>query len=74
MIKDIIQETTGNYVIYCKYNLNLASQTLHTHVRNFKITLYYFMKLEYMKTFKIQLPREWQKRGKANCMKCERLE
>ncbi|MFT8312927.1 MAG: tyrosine-type recombinase/integrase [Clostridium sp.] len=57
LIKDITQETVDNYVIACKDNLNLASQTLHTYVRDFKTILYYFMKLEYMQPFKIQLPR-----------------
>jgi integrase/recombinase XerD len=56
-IKDISAKTVGEFVRYCRDNLNINSQTLHTYCRDFKTILYFFMRMDYMNTFKISLPK-----------------
>ncbi|MBK1809172.1 phage integrase family protein [Clostridium sp. YIM B02505] len=56
LIKDIKQSTVDNFVRDCKDKLDISSQTLFTYTRDLKTILYYFMRMEYMKEFKIKLP------------------
>lgn len=56
-IQDINQSTVDKFVRDCNSTLILSSKSLYTYTRDFKTILYYFMRIEYMKTFKIQLPR-----------------
>lgn len=56
-IQDITHTTIDCFVRYCKDRQTINSQTLYTYVRNFKTILYYFMRMNYMNTFKICLPK-----------------
>jgi integrase/recombinase XerD len=56
-IKDINKKTVDNFVENCKEKLNINSQSLFTYTRDFKTILYFFMRMEYLQEFKIQLPR-----------------
>lgn len=55
-IKDINNTTVDKFVRDCNSTLNLSSQSLYTYTRDFKTILYYFMRMGYMKEFKIKLP------------------
>jgi integrase/recombinase XerD len=55
-IRDINQNTVDNFIRYCNSKLNINSQSLYTYMRDFKTILYYFMRMDYMKEFKIKLP------------------
>jgi integrase/recombinase XerD len=57
LINTINQNTVDDFVISIKDNLNVASQTLFTYVRDLKTILYFFMKMEYMDNFQIKLPK-----------------
>lgn len=57
LIKDIKQSTVDKFVRECKDNLEANSQTIHTYARDLKTILYFFMRLNWMEQFKIQLPR-----------------
>lgn len=57
LIKDITQSTIDNFIKDCSDKLNINSQTLFTYARDLKTILYYFMKMGYMPSFKIQLPK-----------------
>lgn len=57
LTKSINQDTFDNFIISCKDNLNISSQTLFTYARDFKTILYYFMRMDYMKQFTIKLPK-----------------
>lgn len=55
MIKDIDKKIVDNFILRCAENHKIGSQTLYTYVRDFKTILYFFMRMEYMPTFKITL-------------------
>ncbi|SHK34944.1 integrase/recombinase XerD [Clostridium cavendishii DSM 21758] len=55
-IENIDKSFIDNYVIALTKR-DLKTQTIHSYVRDLKTILYYFMKLDYMKTFKITLPK-----------------
>ncbi|MDR3597844.1 site-specific integrase [Clostridium sp.] len=55
-IKDIKQSTVDKFVRDCKENLEANTQTIYTYTRDLKTILYFFMRLNWMKEFKIKLP------------------
>lgn len=56
LIKDINIKNVENFIV--NYNsLELSTQTVHTYVRNLKTILYFFMRMDYTKQFKITLPK-----------------
>lgn len=56
-IKDMDGSTIGDFVIKCKEKFNINDQTLHTYTRDLKTFMYFFMRCEYIPTFKITLPK-----------------
>lgn len=54
-IKDITKETFDNYIKALRNNANLNSVSIYTYSRDFKTILNFFMRQEYLPTFKIQL-------------------
>lgn len=57
LIKNINKKVVDNFIVECKKNKNIGDQTLHTYTRDLKTILYFFMKMDYMKSFKITLPK-----------------
>ncbi|MFT5875116.1 MAG: integrase/recombinase XerD [Clostridium sp.] len=57
VIKDIKNTTVNNFVRYCNEKLNINSQSLYTYTRDFKTILYFFMRMDYLQEYKIQLPK-----------------
>lgn len=57
LLSDINKKTFENFIIKVKSNKDVNSQTLNTYARDLKTIIYFFMKQEYVKTFKIELPR-----------------
>lgn len=57
LIKDIDKNTISNFILKCKENNKIGSQTLLTYTRDLKTILYFFMKMEYIPSFKIILPK-----------------
>ncbi|WP_373205923.1 tyrosine-type recombinase/integrase [Clostridium tertium] len=55
-INNFNEDTVGNFVITCKENLDVSDTTIYTYSRDLKTLLYFFMKREYISTFKIELP------------------
>lgn len=53
IIKDITNKTVDNFIIFCKEQMNQNDVTVNTNLRALRTILYYFMKLGYMKEFKI---------------------
>lgn len=53
-ISDISMDTVNNFILFCKNSMNQNDVTVNTNLRSIRAVLYYFMKLEYMKSFKIQ--------------------
>lgn len=51
----MVKETVDKFVIECKERLTINDVTLHTYQRDLKTLMYYFMRCDYMKTFKITL-------------------
>jgi integrase/recombinase XerD len=56
-LKEIDKKFFEDFVLSCKKNKNIGEQTLHTYCRDLKTILYFFMKMEHMKNFKIELPK-----------------
>ncbi len=56
LIRDFNKQTVDNFVKDCINNNTMNSQTLYTYTRDLKTMFYFFMKMEYMPTFKIKLP------------------
>ena len=54
-IKDITKETFDNFVKALRNNKNLNSMSIYTYSRDFKTILNFFMRREYLQTFKVQL-------------------
>lgn len=54
-IKDIDKDVVDKFIVDCKENLNINDVTLHTYTRDLKTILNYFMKCEYLESFKIPL-------------------
>ncbi|WP_055070684.1 tyrosine-type recombinase/integrase [Clostridium massiliamazoniense] len=57
LIKDFNKNTVPNFVIDCKENLQINDITLHTYARDLKTLMYFFMRNDYLQTFKIDLPK-----------------
>ena len=55
-IKKLNSNFVKDYIINLQAT-NIKDQTLHTYVRDLKTILYYFMKQQYIPTFKISLPK-----------------
>lgn len=54
-IEDITQKTFDEFIMTLRKNDNMNDMTLYTYARDLKTLLYFFMKKEYMSTFKIKL-------------------
>lgn len=54
-IKDITKETFDNFIKALRKKANLNSVSIYTYSRDFKTILNFFMRQEYLPTFKIQL-------------------
>lgn len=54
-IKDITKETFDNFIKALRNKANLNSVSIYTYSRDFKTILNFFMRQEYLPTFKIQL-------------------
>lgn len=53
LIKDITKSTVDGFILYCRNELTIKDVTINTYVRTLRSILYYFMKLGWMKEFKI---------------------
>ncbi|MDU4789006.1 MAG: tyrosine-type recombinase/integrase [Clostridium sp.] len=51
------KNTLPNFIVKCKTELDINSVTLHTYARDLKTFMYYFMRSDYMESFKLQLPK-----------------
>lgn len=56
-IKSMGRDTVNKFIIDCKDTLDVNDVTLHTYARDLKTFMYYFMRSDYMETFKITLPK-----------------
>ena len=56
-IEEMTKDTVDKFVIACKDNLNVNDVSLHSYTRDLKTLMYYFMRCDYMKTFRITLPK-----------------
>lgn len=54
-IEEITSKTFDNFIIALRSNDEINDMTLYSYARDLKTLLYYFMKQEYMPTFKIKL-------------------
>lgn len=54
-ISDISKATVQQYILHLKSNTNLNTTSINTRLRGLRAFLYYFMKMEYMQEFKIEL-------------------
>ena len=50
------KDTVGNFVIKCKDSLDVSDTTIYTYARDLKTLMYFFMKMDYIDSFKIHLP------------------
>lgn len=57
LLSDINKKTFEEFIIEASKNHKIKSQTLNTYARDLKTIIYFFMKQEYINTFKIELPR-----------------
>lgn len=55
LVEDITQKTFDEFVIALRENKNINDMSLYTYSRDLKTLLYFFMKQDYMSTFKITL-------------------
>jgi len=55
-ISEFDKNTLPNFIVECRENLNIKDITLYTYARDLKTLMYYFMKRDYMPSFKITLP------------------
>ncbi|NSB12087.1 tyrosine-type recombinase/integrase [Clostridium beijerinckii] len=53
LVKDITKSTVDGFILYCRNELNVKDVTINTYVRTLRSILYYFMKLGWMKEFKV---------------------
>lgn len=56
-IRDLNINSVGEFVVNCKEKFKINDQTLHTYTRDIKTWMYYWMRQEYIPTFKITLPK-----------------
>lgn len=57
LIKDIDKEVIDNFIIQMQENPKLNDMSLYTYARDFKTLMYFFMRKEYIPTFKIKIPK-----------------
>ena len=57
LIKDITKETIENFIVELRENPLLNDMSLYTYARDFKTLMYFFMRKEYLPTFKITIPK-----------------
>lgn len=57
LLSDINKKTFEKFIIEVSKNHEVKSQTLNTYARDLKTILYFFMKQEYVNTFRIELPK-----------------
>lgn len=55
LIKNMNVDTVNKFIIDCKDKLDINDVTLHTYTRDLKTLMYYFMRCDYIPTFKITL-------------------
>lgn len=55
LIQTMDKLSFDNFVIECKKKSNIKDTTLYTYTRDLKTLMYYFMKCDYIPTFKINL-------------------
>ncbi len=55
LISTMDNETMGKFVITIKNNTNINDMSLYTYTRDLKTLMYFFMKCDYIPTFKISL-------------------
>jgi integrase/recombinase XerD len=53
LIKDITKSTVDGFILYCRNELTIKDVTINTYTRTLRSILYYFMRLGWMKEFKI---------------------
>lgn len=53
LISTINESTIESFILYLQTELNIKDVTINTYLRTFRTILYYFMRLGYMKEFKI---------------------
>ncbi|ELC8424648.1 tyrosine-type recombinase/integrase [Clostridium perfringens] len=56
-IADMNKNTVGEFIVECKENYDIGDQTLYTYARDLKTLMYFFMRMEYIPTFRIKLPK-----------------
>ena len=57
LIKDIDKEMIDDFIIQLRENPLLNDMSLYTYARDFKTLMYFFMRKEYIPTFKIRIPK-----------------
>ena len=57
LIKDIDKEVIDDFIIQMQENPMLNDMSLYTYARDFKTLMYFFMRKEYIPTFKIEIPK-----------------
>lgn len=57
LIKDIDKEVIDDFIIQMQENPMLNDMSLYTYARDFKTLMYFFMRKEYIPTFKIKIPK-----------------
>ena len=57
LIKDIDKNMIDNFIIQLRENPLLNDMSLYTYARDFKTLMYFFMRKEYIPTFKINIPK-----------------
>lgn len=53
LIRDITKSTVDGFILYCRNELTIKDVTINTYVRTLRSILYYFMKLGWLKEFKV---------------------
>lgn len=57
LIKDIDKDVIDDFIIQLRENPALNDMSLYTYARDFKTLMYFFMRKEYIPTFKIKIPK-----------------
>lgn len=57
LIKNFNKNTVPDFIINCRENLQINDITLYTYARDLKTLMYFFMRNDYLQTFKIDLPK-----------------
>lgn len=57
LVKNITQDTINDFVIELRDNPAINDQSLYTYARDLKTFMYFFMKKEYVQSFKIMIPK-----------------